>query len=163
MLNARYTLWGIFAILFVLLILSSETLSNPTLSEAEIVREIHAAKTELRDYVDVKFTELNTKISGLDTKFATLDKNIAVMNAKLEATDKQINDLRGTLNLILGGVVAIIVSLLGYWTKPWWLKLFKHGSETNEYSSTNLQEARGSGNMGEFGSDLQSDSKFAKR
>lgn len=76
MLNGRYTLWGVFALLFVLLIPPTETLGNPALSEAEIVREIHAAKTELRDYVDTKFTELNTKISGLDTKFATLDKTL---------------------------------------------------------------------------------------
>lgn len=85
------------------------------------------------------------------------------MDAKLEATNKQINDLRGTLNLILAGIATIIVSLLGFWTKPWWLKLFKRGSERDVYTYPNFQGMAESKSSDELVGDTQSDNNFTKR
>ena len=129
--NGRSTLSGILAICLAFSIISAAlsqttssgadtTADNSALSQSqvsqsqviEIIKEIHASETRIRDHVDKKSSELNTK-------FSELDKDVAVLK---ERVDRIENDLQRMLNWIIGGVVTLIISVVGHFTKPWWEK-----------------------------------------
>ncbi len=98
-----------------------------TESEAQtvsIIKEIHESERKLRDLMDQRFGAVDQKFDTLDERVDRLEKEMVQFQGKLDIIDNRVSDLRGTLNLILGGIVTLIVSLvlslIGYLTKPLW-------------------------------------------
>ena len=142
--NKQAILLGMLCVLFVSFI----SLGQAELSDAEIIKEINASERRTRDHVDKKVEELGNR-------FNELDKNVAVanegVNKEMKGISTRIDDLQGKINLILnliiGGMIAIFVSLVlsvvGYLTKPLWEKKLPWYSRAEEDSNdANSQEER---------------------
>ena len=96
----RRTFSSIFGILFVLLMASTALGQQPdsALSQSQadkiiekidqleknILNGMHELELKMRDHVDKKFGELDTKIDDLEAKFHELDKKVAVLKSDVD-------------------------------------------------------------------------------
>ena len=127
MFNTGGTLWRIFIFLFVLSITSSvlaqSPKSNSSLSESDIIKiidrihesektmikEVKGLETTMRNYTDMKFEKLDTKLNTINTEIAVLNANIG--------------SLKWFITIFCAPVlVAIVILVLQYgyakWIKP---------------------------------------------
>ena len=128
MLNRRTILSGILCVLFV----SSISLSQAELSDAEIIKEINASERRMLNHVDKKVEELGNKFNELDKNVAVANEGVTKgmegMGNRIDDMGDRIDDLQGRVNLILnlviGGIISFSISLVlfvvGYVTKPLW-------------------------------------------
>ena len=135
MLNGLVVLSGIFCVFFV--VYAAPGLAE--LTDTEIIKEINNSERRTRDHVDKKIEELGKK-------FENLDKNVAVFNngitKEVEGVSKRIDDLQGRvnliLNLIIGGIItlclSLVLSVVGYITKPLWEERLPWRSKAKEGS-----------------------------
>ncbi len=67
-----------------------------------------------RDIKDIKneVSNLNTKVSNLETKVSNLDSKVSNLDNRLSNVEKLIDDVRKLLKWIVGGIGAIILSLI---------------------------------------------------
>ncbi len=127
----------LFGILIVFFVTSTTLGQSQSKSESvTIIKEIAEAERRTLEHVDTKFSEVNTKFSEVNTKIAEVKTEMAVLKTELKGINEQtkirlngmsdkIEDLRGDLAWIQGGIITILLSLLGYFTKSWWQKLIK--------------------------------------
>ena len=127
MFNTGGTLWRIFVFLFVLSITSSvlaqSPKSNSSLSESDIIKiidrihgsektmikEVKGLETTMRNYTDMKFEKLDTKLNTITTEMAVINANIG--------------SLKWFITIFCAPVlVAIVILALQYgyakWIKP---------------------------------------------
>ena len=113
MLNVWATLWSIFGILFIFSIpfaaFAQEAQQSDTmLSQSQfmqIIDRIDKSEEKLRDYIDTKFKELDTKIDKLDEKFDELD-------TKIDKLNEDIAFINGQLSIIKWGIAIFGAPLL---------------------------------------------------
>ena len=118
MVNMRGILWGVFGILFMLSIASTALgqQSDSALTQSQfmqIIDRIDKAEESMRDHVDKKFGELDTKIDDLNTKFHELDKKVAVLRSDV---DKLFTIIIG-IALAVGAHLLIFIGshIYSYW------------------------------------------------
>ena len=157
----------LFGILIVFFVTSTTLGQSQSKSESvTIIKEIAEAERRTLEHVDTKFSEVNTKFLEVNTKFSEVNTKIAevktemaVLKTELKGINEQtkirlngmsdkIEDLRGDLAWIQGGIITILLSLLlsllGYFTKSWWMNLRKNGggSEVIHNGGTMKSELR---------------------
>ena len=78
---------------------------------AVVERDVKDIKSELTT-LNSKVSNLDSKVSNLDSKLSNLDSKTANIDERLSNVEKLINDVKKILMWIVGGIGAIILSLI---------------------------------------------------
>ena len=78
---------------------------------AVIERDVKDIKSELTT-LNSKVSNLDSKVSDLDSKVSNLDSKTTSIDERLSNVEKLINDVKKILMWIIGGIGAIILSLI---------------------------------------------------
>ena len=99
----------------------------------EIIKEIHAAELRVREHIDNKITQHETKNDNnskdLNDKFVDLKSTAEVNKSEIGNLKDQLKSL---LNAIYTLIVLFVLYIIGQLTKPWWQKWFKFTKSTQQ-------------------------------
>ena len=126
MLNGRAICLGVLCMLFI----ASTVLAQSQSTTETIIDRIYQSEGKVREHVDTKVEGIETKISAVDTKVetlsttvGTLSTDVAVNKTNITNIQKDIDDLKGTVDLIwyniLGVLGTLIVGIVSYFVKSW--------------------------------------------
>ncbi|CAI8011788.1 hypothetical protein GBAR_LOCUS7558, partial [Geodia barretti] len=117
--NGRAICLGVLCVLFI----TSMVFAQSQSATETIIEKIGESERRVRDHVDAKVKDVETKISGIDTKVGTLSTDVAVNKTNIGNMQEDIRDLKGTVDRIWYGILGIlgtlIVSIGGYFLKSW--------------------------------------------
>ena len=126
MLNGRAICLGVLCMLFI----ASTVLAQSQSTTETIIDRIYQSEGKVREHVDTKVEGIETKISAVDTKVetlsttvGTLSTDVAVNKTNITNMQKDIDDLKGTVDRIWYGILGVlgtlIFSIVGYFVKSW--------------------------------------------
>ena len=78
---------------------------------AVVERDVKDLKSEVSNFSD-KVSSLETKVSDLDERLSHVETKVTDVNERLSNIEKIINDVRKILIWVVGGIGAIILSLI---------------------------------------------------
>ena len=81
--------------------------------EKNMLKGIHELELKIRDHVDKKFGELDTKIDDLGTKFHELDKKVAVLRSDVDKLFTIIIAIAGAVGVHL--LIFVGSHIYAYW------------------------------------------------
>ena len=120
MLNGRAIPFGILCVLSI----TSTVFAQSQSATDTIIEKIYQSEIRVREHVDTKVKDVETKILEIDTKVGPLSTDVKENKTNITNMKEDIRDLKGTVDLIWKGILGIlgtlIVSIAGYFLKPWW-------------------------------------------
>ena len=82
----------------------------PTKGAAEITRaDLQELKTDLKQYMDVRFSALEAKMEALGMKIEAVEMKIGAVEMKIEALERELT----IVEWMIGGILIIVVAVLG--------------------------------------------------
>lgn len=124
----RKNLYSLLRLFFILLVLSVTSIpfvqtSFSQTDTVDIIKEIHESERQVRDHIDNKFTQHETKYDAkfddLNDKFTNLKSGVDVNRSKIEGLEDRLNSFDTRINIILAAVLAGLFTYFGRLLWEW--------------------------------------------
>ena len=116
--------WAIRIGVLCVLSITSTVFAQSQSATDTIIEKIYQSEIRVREHVDTKVKDVETKISEIDTKVGPLSTDVTENKTNITNMKNDIRDLKGAVDRIWYGILGIlgtlIVSIAGYFLKPWW-------------------------------------------